>query len=116
MRQPRTVLRVVLVLSTLLGLTACATTSARCRDDRCTVAVKTTATASVEILDHQLTFDDLVDGSVTVVYAGAPYRVGVGQTAVVGPLSVTVLSATPGRAKLSVSVESTVADPGAPDR
>ncbi|ROO60138.1 hypothetical protein EDC02_1996 [Micromonospora sp. Llam0] len=59
----------------------------------------------MEIFDHQMEFRDLVAGSVTVVYAGQPHYIPVGQTAGVGPLTVTVTSAEPGRAQLVISAD-----------
>lgn len=105
MRPSRIAPRVGAVLVLLLCLTACTATSAKCRNDSCTVAVKTTGTATVEILDHQVEFRDLVAGSVTVVYAGRPHSIPVGQTAQVGPLTVTVTSAQPGRAQLAITAD-----------
>ncbi|MFV2098324.1 hypothetical protein ACFHWS_18675 [Micromonospora sp. LOL_013] len=105
MRPSRTARHAGILLVLLLCLSACSATSAKCRNNSCTVAVKTTETASVEILDHQMEFRDLAAGSVTVVYAGQPYYIPVGQTAGVGSLTVTVTSAEPGRAQLVIAAD-----------
>ncbi|MDG4766086.1 hypothetical protein O7632_18540 [Solwaraspora sp. WMMD406] len=104
MRLPR-IVAAALVPALLLPLSACTTTSAKCRNDTCTVAVKTNGSASTEILDQQVTFRDLVAGSVTVVHADDTRTIDLGQTAVVGPMTVTVTAAEPGRAELTISAE-----------
>ena len=112
MRQSRFVPRAVLVLLLLLCVTACTTTSAKCRNNQCTVAVKTTGSASAEILGYQVTFEDLVAGSVTVGHAGARHPIAVGQSATVGPMTVTVAVAEPGRAVLSITADQRGGDTG----
>lgn len=104
MRQTQFALRAVLVLL-LLCVTACTTTSAKCRNNRCTVAVKTTSSTSAEILGYQVTFEDLVAGRVTVGYAGERHPIAAGQTSTVGPMTVTVTIAEPGRAELSITAD-----------
>jgi hypothetical protein len=105
MRPCRSVLPAVAALLLLLSVAACTSTSARCRNNSCVVAVKSTSPVSTEILGHRVTFEDLVAGSVTVVYAQVAYPIEVGHPVIVGPMTVTVVVAEPGRARLSIVAE-----------
>ncbi|MFY1631827.1 hypothetical protein ACN27F_00875 [Solwaraspora sp. WMMB335] len=94
-----------LVVVTMLSLSACAAATAKCRNNDCTVAVKTDGTVGIEILDYPVVFRDLLADTVTVEYAGVSYTIAVGQTTLVGPMSVTVTAATPGRAELRITAD-----------
>lgn len=114
--RPSRPLRCAVAILLLLSVAACTSTSARCRNHSCAVAVKSTSPVSTEILGYRITFVDLAAGSVTVVHAEQTYTIEVGHSVTVGPMTVTVLNAEPGRAQLSIAADRRGDDTGSGSR
>jgi hypothetical protein len=100
----RRILAVAVATPLLLGgLTACNSSSQKCKNDRCEVTVKASSSILVEVLDIDFTFNNLQDDSVKVTQGTDTKVLKEGQTARVGKGSVQVVDADPGEARLVIT-------------